>query len=85
VILWESLSAGEKEECLKVLQTEANWTIWCKANPKDKGEQAFREHNRCIFKSQLKCKEPKGDCENHRPVRIGGSGGQGPAEMPGAG
>jgi hypothetical protein len=39
VILWESLGAGEKEEYLKVLQTEANWAIWCKANPEDKGEQ----------------------------------------------
>jgi hypothetical protein len=45
VILWENLGAGEKEECLKVLQKEANWAIWCKANPKDKGEQALREHS----------------------------------------
>jgi hypothetical protein len=61
VILWNRLAAGEKEECLKVLQTEANWAIWCKANPKDKGEQAFREHSRCIFTG--KCKETKGDGE----------------------
>jgi hypothetical protein len=39
VILWESLNAGEKEECLRVLQKGANWAIWCKANPKDKAEQ----------------------------------------------
>ena len=37
MILWERLGAGEKEECLKVLQKGANWAIWCKANPKDKG------------------------------------------------
>jgi hypothetical protein len=44
VILWKRLGAGEKEECLKVLQIEANWSVWCQANPKDKGEQAFHEH-----------------------------------------
>ena len=59
VILWENLGAGEKEECLKVLQKEANWAIWCKANPKDKGEQAFREHSRCMFTGR--CKEQTHD------------------------
>ena len=38
-MLWESLGAGGKEECLKVLKKGANWAIWCKANQKDKGEQ----------------------------------------------
>ena len=28
-----------EKECLKELQKGANWAIWCKANPKDKGEQ----------------------------------------------
>ncbi len=69
MILWESLGAGEKEECLKVLQTEANWAIWCKANPKDKGEQAFREHSRCIFTG--KCKEPEGDGEKQEGASRG--------------
>jgi hypothetical protein len=41
VILWESLSAGGKEESLKVLQKEAGWVIWCKANLKDNGEPSW--------------------------------------------
>jgi len=28
-----------EKECLKELQKGANWAIWCKANPKDKGKQ----------------------------------------------
>jgi hypothetical protein len=54
VILWESLSAGEKEESLKVLHKEKGWVIWCKTNPKDKGEQAFRGHSQCIFTGRHK-------------------------------
>jgi len=54
---WESLGAGEKEECLKVLQTEANWAIWCKAIPKDKGEQ--RSVNTADASSRVSARSPK--------------------------
>ena len=44
-----------EKECLKELQKGANWAIWCKANPKDKGEQKARhrseklvETGRCV-------------------------------------
>jgi hypothetical protein len=86
VIPWESLSAGEKEESLKVLQKEKGttaadatarrvlqkekgWVIWCKANPKDKGEQAFREHSRCIFTGR--CKESKRDKDSREEASGG--------------
>ena len=58
-----------EKECLKELQKGANWAIWCKANPKDKGEQAFREHSRCIFMG--KCKEPEGDSEKQEGASRG--------------
>jgi hypothetical protein len=41
-VLWESLTEGEKEECLKVLQKEAGWVIWCKANPSKKDKRELR-------------------------------------------
>jgi hypothetical protein len=69
VILWESLSAGRKEERLKVLQEEAGWVIWCKANPEDKGKQAFQEHSRCI--STGKCKESKRDRDSQEETSGG--------------
>jgi hypothetical protein len=54
VILWESLSAEEKEESQKALHKEKGWVIWCKDNPKNKGVQAFREHSRSIFTGRRK-------------------------------
>jgi hypothetical protein len=48
------VQGGEKEESLKVLQNEKDWIIWYKASPKDRGEQAFREHSRCIFTGRYK-------------------------------
>ncbi len=74
---------------MKVQQKEAGWVnLWCKANPskKDKREQAFREHSRSIFTG--KCKElTKGSKSRGEtsPAILGGNGGQGPGEMPGAG
>jgi hypothetical protein len=45
------------------------WATWCKANPKDKGEQVFREYSRCIFTGR--CKEPKGDGEHQEGASRG--------------
>ena len=56
LVLWESLSVRE-DSCLKILQKiKSDWIVWW-ANPgkKDKVEQAFREHSRCIFTG--KCKD----------------------------
>jgi ribonuclease HI len=49
VILWESLSLEDQQECLTELRNDANWVIWCKAKPKDMATQTFREYGRCIF------------------------------------
>ena len=57
MILWESLNAGEQEECLRVLQKGANWAIWCKANPKDKGEQC--SVNTADASSRVSVRSPK--------------------------
>ena len=52
VILWESLSPEDQQKCLTELQNDEEWVIWCKANPKDKTTQAFREYGRCIFEGK---------------------------------
>jgi len=52
-----------------VLKKEKGWVIWCKVNPKDKGEQAFREHSLCIFTGRRK--ESKRD-KNSRKEAPGG-------------
>jgi hypothetical protein len=44
VILWESLSPEDQQKCLTELQNDEEWVVWCKANPKDKTTQAFREY-----------------------------------------
>jgi hypothetical protein len=69
VMLWESLSAGEKEESLKVLQKETGWVIWCKDNLKDKGEQTFREHSRFNFTGG--CTESKRDRDSRQEASGG--------------
>jgi hypothetical protein len=56
VILWEGLGA---EKCLKVLQTEANWAIWCNANQKDKGEQSRCSVNTADASSRVSVRSPK--------------------------
>ena len=56
MILWESLNAGEQEECLRVLQKGANWAIWCKANPKDEGECSV---NTADASSRVSIRSPK--------------------------
>ena len=52
VILWESLSLESQQECLMELQNDAEWVIWCKAKPKDKATQTFREYGKCIFEGK---------------------------------
>ena len=52
VILWESLSLESQQECLMELQNDAKWVIWCKAKPKDKATQTFREYGKCIFEGK---------------------------------
>jgi len=52
VILWESLSLESQQECLTELQNDAEWVIWCKAKPKDKATQTFREYGKCIFEGK---------------------------------
>ena len=52
VILWESLSLEGQQECLTELQNDAEWVIWCKAKPKDKVTQTFRDHGKCIFEGK---------------------------------
>ena len=34
------------------LQNDAEWVIWCKAKPKDKATQTFREYGKCIFEGK---------------------------------
>jgi hypothetical protein len=73
--------------------------VWCRTNPgkTDKGKQDFKKYGCCIFAG--KCKQVTTDRANleeapggkhvtsprGRPGSNGGNGGQGPAEMPGAG
>jgi hypothetical protein len=57
----------EKEESLKVLHKEKGGVIWGKANPKDKGEQAFREHSRCIFTGRRKESKRDKDSREEAP------------------
>jgi hypothetical protein len=52
VILWESLSPEIQQKCLTELQNDEEWVIWCKANPKDRATQAFREYGKCIFEGK---------------------------------
>ena len=52
VILWESLSPEDQQKCLTELQNDEEWVVWCKANPKDKTTQSFREYGRCIFEGK---------------------------------
>ena len=51
LILWESLDEDEKQECLKLMKTEGNWTVWCKSktNPTDVVPQEFREFGKKSF------------------------------------
>jgi hypothetical protein len=69
VIMWESLSAGEKKESLEVPQKEKGWVICCKSNPNNKGKQQFREHSQCIFTGR--CKESKRDRDHREEVSRG--------------
>jgi hypothetical protein len=32
--------------------SDEEWVIWCKANPKDRATQAFREYGKCIFEGK---------------------------------
>jgi hypothetical protein len=52
---------------LKVLHKETGWVIWCKANPKNKGETAFWEHSQCI-----RCKESQRDRDSQEEEASGG-------------
>jgi len=52
------------------LQNDAEWVIWCKAKPKDKATQTFREYGKCIFEG----KRAKVTQDNDNPE--GSSGGQ---------
>jgi ribonuclease HI len=52
VILWESLSPESQQRCLTELQNDEEWVVWCKANPKDKAAQTFREYGKCIFEGK---------------------------------
>jgi len=57
VILWESQGAGEKDECLKVLQKKSKLGYMGKANPKDKGEQC--SVNTADASSRVSIRSPK--------------------------
>jgi hypothetical protein len=57
---------GERMKVLKVLHKETGWVIWRKANPKNKGETAFWEHNQCI-----RCKESDATRRSHQRTRGG--------------
>jgi hypothetical protein len=35
------------------LQNDEEWVVWCKANPKEKATQTFREYGKCIFEGKL--------------------------------
>ena len=62
VILWESLSLEGQQECLTELQNDAEWVVWCKAKPKDKATQTFREYGKCIFegkRAKVKQRQPR--------------------------
>jgi hypothetical protein len=52
VILWESLSPESLQTCLMELQSDEEWVVWCKANPKDKATKTFREYGKCIFEGK---------------------------------
>ena len=52
VILWETLSPESQQKCLTELQNDEEWVIWCKAKPKDRATQAFREYGKCIFEDK---------------------------------
>ena len=34
------------------LQDDAEWVIWCKAKPKDKATQTFREYWKCVLEGK---------------------------------
>ena len=34
------------------LQNDEEWVVWCKANPKDRATQTFREYGKCIFEGK---------------------------------
>jgi len=50
-----------------VLHKEKGWVIWWKANPKDEGEQTFREHSQCIFKGSSKESKRDKDSREEAP------------------
>jgi len=51
LVLWESLNDNEKQECLTMMKTETNWTVWCKSktNSTDAVPQAFRDFGTKVF------------------------------------
>jgi hypothetical protein len=52
------------------LQNYTEWVIWCKANPKDKATQAFREYGKCIFEGK------RAKVTQHNDNQEGSSGGK---------
>ena len=54
LFLWESLNENERQECLELMKTESNWTVWCKSktNVTDAVPQEFREFSTRVFQGK---------------------------------